>query len=166
MIKDIDSENVTHDYIQELVRDRAEALETATRGIDTKSGTFLGLLGVFLVIAVQSSPPSATTPGDLFFTFLSYGMLVAAMIILSCSMSPKSKRFDPDPEKLKQQCWDRPKQDVVTALVDNLVETWKSNLLAHERKAQLQRIALWLATVGFISFAFTLSILRPFWLHV
>lgn len=159
-----DSSEQTHYHIEELVRDQVSALESATKALDAKSGTFLGLLGVFLAIASQAPLPNTSAPGDLFFTYLSFGLLVSAVLLLALSMRPKTMRFDPDPAKLRDSCWDLEKDAVSEAVVANLVETWRCNRAAHEAKAKLQHIALWIATAGFVLFTLTILIFRPFFI--
>ncbi|MCK4571285.1 hypothetical protein KAT84_04955 [Candidatus Bipolaricaulota bacterium] len=134
--------------------------------MDVKSGVFLGLLGVFVAIAVQAEPPAQSVPWDLVATFLSFVALISAIIFLALSMRPAKKRFDPDPVKLRETCWNKTKDEVVDAVVTNLVETWRNNHTAHECKARFQQIALWLAAAGICLFALTLLVLRPFWFNL
>jgi len=150
----------TREYITNIALGRIQILEDASDAIDQKGGIVLGFIAVVIALVLGGSAPDLSSPLDMLFGYVGFGALFAALFVLAACLAPKTRRLDPDVEKLLRDCWDSPLDSTRQNVAANLRSAWQVNSRAHRKKTTLFNMALWLTVTGIAALAFDVLVVR------
>lgn len=149
-------------YIAELSLHQARVLEDASDAVDRKSATLLGFLALIVVLALQIGLPKQMVVVDMLFSYVGFLSLFAALLLLMLSIVPRTRRFDPNPAKLFDECWDLDLQVTQKAVTKSLKASWLYNEEVHKKKVALYEWAMRAAIGGLTLLALDILVIRPF----
>lgn len=149
-------------YIAELSLHQARVLEDVTDTVDRKSATLLAFLALIIALALQIQIPKQILVLDALFLYTGFACLFAALILLMCSITPRTRRFDPNPAKLFDKCWDLDLCTTQKEVTKSLKATWLHNEKAHNRKVSLFEWAMRMTIGGLMLLSFDILVMRPF----
>ena len=149
-------------YIAELSLHQARVLEDVTDAVDRKSATLLGFLALIIALALQTGVPKQILALDALFLYTGVACLFAALIFLMCSITPRTRRFDPNPAKLFDKCWDLNLCTTQKEVTKSLKATWLHNEKVHNTKVSLFEWAIRMTIGGLMLLSFDILVVRPF----
>ena len=149
-------------YIAELSLHQARVLEDASDAIDRKSSTLLGFLALIVALTLQIRFSEQIVLLDVLFVYAGFVCLFAALILLMLSIVPRTRRFDPNPAKLFDECWNLDLGTTQKAVTKSLKASWLHNEKAHNKKVAFYEWAMRMAIGGLALLAFDILVVRPF----
>ena len=149
-------------YIARLVERQLSVLEGASAAIDVKAATILGFVAIILALVLQLPPPKPAFYLDMLLFYIAFALLLVGLFLLIFCITPRQRRFDPDPIALFEKYWASTLKETRKQVTKNLTDVWAENRVVHKRKAKLLRWALRLVIGGLFVLAFDILILRVF----
>jgi len=149
-------------YIAELSLHQARVLEDASDAVDRKSATLLGFLALIVALALQIGLPKQMVVVDMLFSYVGFLSLFGALLLLMLSIVPRTRRFDPNPAKLFDECWDLDLGMTQKAVTKSLKASWLHNEKVHNTKVILYEWAMRVAIGGLALLALDILVIRPF----
>jgi hypothetical protein len=149
-------------YISDLSLHQARVLDDVTDAVDRKSATLLGFLALIIALALQTGVPKQILVLDALFLYTGFACLFAGLILLICSITPRTRRFDPNPAKLFDKCWDLDLCATQKEVTKSLKASWLHNEKVHNRKVILFEWAMRMTIGGLVLLAFDILVVRPF----
>ncbi|MCK4580284.1 MAG: hypothetical protein KAU10_02950 [Dehalococcoidia bacterium] len=159
---DLSGDEKNRQYIAHLAEEQLAGLETASDLVDRKAGTLLGFVAVIISLSLGIGFPASSSYLDKVFVYAAFLLLFAALVCLILSISPKVKRYDPNPIALMERYWTQDYEKTMGTVASNMVQAWEKNKGVHDKKAEWYGRALLPTVLGLSLLAFDVLVIRVF----
>ncbi len=133
----------TIEIIYEAVKERLDIEIGAVDSMDSKAGMLIGFNGVILAVLFQ------VQAGDALWPFR-VGLIALFLSLVSGGISFQVGKYrrDPDPRQLRRWYSQKKKREVLSTLIDNMVESYEEVRKKNRFKARYVQLSIYLMIVG------------------
>jgi len=149
-------------YVARLVERQFSVLEETSAAIDRKAATSLGFVAIIVALVLQLPSPNPAFYLDMVLFYVAFALLLGGLFLLILCITPKQKRFDPDPVVLFEKYRGSTLKETREQVTKNLTSVWAENRVVHGKKANLLSWALHLVITGLFVLAVDILIIRVF----